>query len=241
MKDGADYIEIDVQTCADGSLVVIHDRDLMRVGGDPRRVEDLTLVEIQRIDVGRRFSERFAGERVPTLEEVIDAVRGRAKLNIELKYNRPDPRLVPAVLDLVNRRQFLNDCVITSLNASAVLEFKRAQPEAVTGLIVTAAIGRVTRVDTDFLSVAAPRATPTAIRNAHRMGKAVHVWTVNNPEAMLQMIETGADNIITDEPDVLRRVLEERALLSDPEKLAMRLRVLFGGGVPIRSAGPSQQ
>jgi glycerophosphoryl diester phosphodiesterase len=73
------------------------------------------------------------------------------------------------------------------------------------------------------------------------MGKAVHVWTVNNPEAMLQMIETGADNIITDKPDVLRRVLEERALLSDPEKLAMRLRVLFGGGVPIRSAGPSQQ
>jgi glycerophosphoryl diester phosphodiesterase len=241
IEDGTDYIEIDVQTCADGSVVVIHDRDLMRVGGDPRRVEDLTLDEIQRIDVGIRFGKDFAGEHVPTLEEVIDGVRGRAKLNIELKYNRPDPRLVPAVVELVEDKNFLEHCVITSLQASAIQEFKAAKPEAITGLIVTASVGRVARVEADFLSIAAHRATASAIRGAHRAGKAVHVWTVNDPQAMLQMIETGADNIITDKPDVLRRVLEERALLSDPEKLAVRLRVLFAGGVPIHSAGPSQQ
>ena len=241
ITDGSDYIEIDVQTCADGGIVVIHDRDLLRVGGDSRRVEDLTLPEIRKIDVGRRFSEEFAGEHVPTLGEVIAAVRDRVKLNIELKYNRPDPALVPAVIDLLRREQFLDQCVITSLDAAALADFRRREPAAPLGLIVTAAIGRVSHVKEDFLSVAAPRATPAAIREAHRAGKTVHVWTVNDPQAMLQMIENGADNIITDKPDVLRTVLEERARLSDPEKVALRLRILFGGGIPIKSAGGSQQ
>jgi len=241
ITDGSDYIEIDVQTCSDGEIVVIHDRDLMRVGGDRRRVEDLTRTELQKIDVGRRFSEQFAGEHVPTLAEVIELVRGRVKLNIELKYNRPDPALVPAVIELLRREQFLDQCVITSLNAAALKDFRRAETAAPTGLIVTAAVGQIARVEESFLSVAAPRATPNAIRDAHQADKQVHVWTVNSPQAMLQMIETGADNIITDRPDVARTVLKERATLSDPEKVALRLRVLFGSGVPIQSTSKSQQ
>jgi len=241
IEDGSDYIELDVQTCADGTVVVLHDGDLMRVAGDARRVEDLRLAELQQIDVGRRFSEQFAGQHVPTLAEVIHLIRGRVKLNIELKYNRPDPKLIPAVREVLRAEQFLDQCVITSLEASAVREFQEAEPTALTGLIVTAAIGRITGLQSDFLSVAAPQATPEFIRKAHRAGKQVHVWTVNEPQAMLQMIENGADNLITDKPDVLRTVLEERSRLSDPEKVALRLRVLFGGGVPINSAGNTQQ
>jgi glycerophosphoryl diester phosphodiesterase len=241
MTDGADYIEIDVQTCADGAIVVIHDRDLMRVGGDPRRVQDLTLAEIRRVDVGRRFSGEFTGEQVPTLTEVIEAVRDQVKLNIELKYNRPDPALVPAVVKVLRRENFLNQCVVTSLNAAALSEFRKLEAAPPIGLIVTAAIGRISRVEQDFLSVAAPRATPAAIREAHRANKQVHVWTVNDPQIMLQMIENGVDNLITDRPDLLRTVLDERAQLSDPEKVALRLRILFGGGAPIGSSGTWQQ
>ena len=142
---------------------------------------------------------------------------------------------------LLRREAFLDQCVITSLNAAALADFRQQETATPMGLIVTAAIGRVSRVKEDFLSVAAPRATPAAIRESHRAGKQVHVWTVNDPQAMLQMIENGADNIITDKPDVLRTVLEERAQLSDPEKVALRLRVLFGGGAPIESAGASRQ
>lgn len=241
IEHGADYAEIDVQTCADGTVVVIHDRDLMRMGGNPGRVENLNLRELQEIDIGQRFAEEFTGEHVPTLKEVIDVARGHIKLNVELKYNRPDPKLIPAVLQLMKTEQFLDQCVITSLDAAAVIQFKEAEPRMQTGLIVTAAIGRVTQVQADFLSVAAAQATPTYIRQSHRADKPVHVWTVNDPMAMLQMIEAGADNIITDKPDVLQTVLHERAQLSDPEKIALRLRVLFGGGVPITTSGDSLQ
>ncbi len=208
---GCDYIELDVQTCADGTVVVIHDGDLLRVAGDSRRVQDLTIAELRRVDVGRHFSAQFTGEHIPTLAEVICRVRGRVKLNIELKFNRPDPALVPAVRKVLCEEQYFEQCVITSLEEAALREFKQLEPTAVTGLIVTAAIRRIPGLKWDLLSVAAPHATPEFIRETHQAGKQVHVWTLNEPQLMLEMIQNGADNLITDKPDVLRAVLEKRA------------------------------
>jgi len=93
IEAGADWSEIDVQETADKVVVVLHDRDLMRLAGDGRRLADLRYDELEKIDVGSRFSPAFAGERVPRLEDVIDTARGHMKLNIELKYYGPDPRL----------------------------------------------------------------------------------------------------------------------------------------------------
>lgn len=241
IADGADYIELDVQTCADGTVVVIHDRDLMRVAGDPRRVEDLTLDQLRGIDVGGHFAPEFAGQRVPTLAEVIHLVRGHAHLNIELKYNRPDQALIPAVGDLLQREQFLDQCVITSLNAGALEEFRGREPHPPTGLIVTASIGRISRVEEDFLSLSAQRVTARTLNEARRANKPVHVWTVNDPREMLQMIESGVDNIITDKPAVLRQILVARSELSVSEKIALRVRVTFGGRTAITSASDAVQ
>jgi glycerophosphoryl diester phosphodiesterase len=80
-----------VQRSRDQVIIVVHDGDLMRLGGDPRKVQDLTAAELTAIDIGRKYNAAFAGEFPPTLEQVIDLVRGRMKLNIEPKYNFPDP------------------------------------------------------------------------------------------------------------------------------------------------------
>jgi len=210
IADGCDFIEIDVQTCADGAVVVVHDRNLLRVAGDARRVEDLTLAELRRMDVGRWFSSQFTGEHVPTLEEVLDLVRGKVRLNIELKYNRPDPNLVPAVLERLRRGRFLGQCVLTSMDPAALCALKTAEPAACTGLILRNAVGRLSRMQGDFLSVAVRRVTAAFVDRAHRAGKPVHVWTVNKPAAMARMIELGVDNLITDVPAVLRGVIEAR-------------------------------
>ena len=87
---GVDYAEIDVHLTADGVPVLVHDEDFQRLAGDPRRPGELTLDQIRRLDVGSRFDRAFAGERVATLAEAIDAVRGRIKLNIELKPTKSD-------------------------------------------------------------------------------------------------------------------------------------------------------
>jgi glycerophosphoryl diester phosphodiesterase len=227
IEAGADYIELDVQRTADGTLAVLHDGDLLRMAGDPRKVGALTAADLAGIDIGRKRGARFAGERVPRLEEVIELARGRIRLNIELKYNVPDPALAPAVVALLRRADFLDQAVITSLDYAALKQVEAIEPRLPTGHIVTASLGDVARTEADFVSLNSAKATPALLRRAHAAGKDVHVWTVNDPEVMVRMIERGVDNVITDNPALLRRVMRERSALSEAEILGLRLRVLF--------------
>ncbi len=227
MDAGATYSELDVQHTRDGQIVVLHDGDFMRMAGDPRKVGELTAADLVSIDVGRRYDAAFAGERAPPLEEVIDLARGRMRINVELKYNVPDPGLAPAVVELLRRKDFLDQVVITSLDPAALRQVEALEPDLPTGHIVTAAVGNVVRTDADFLSLNSAQATPSLVRRAHAAGKGVHVWTVNRPDVMLRMIERGVDNIITDDPALLVRVMRERQSLSRPELLGLRLRILF--------------
>jgi glycerophosphoryl diester phosphodiesterase len=224
---GADYIELDVQHTKDRQVVVIHDGDLMRMGGEPRKVAALTAAELATIDIGRKYAPQFTGETPPTLEQVIDLVRGRMKINIELKYNVPDPGLAPAVIELLRREDFLDQVVITSLDYAALKQVESIEPRLRTGHIITASVGNVLRTEADFLSLNSAQASASLVRRAHRAGKEVHVWTVNTPEVMLRMLERGVDNIITDDPAMAARVLRERSALTAPEILGLRLRVLF--------------
>jgi glycerophosphoryl diester phosphodiesterase len=228
LEAGADYVELDVQRTRDGEIIVLHDGDLMRMGGDPRKVAALTAPELATIDIGRKYDAKFAGERVPRLADVIALARGRMKINIELKYNVPDPGLAPAVVDLLRREDFVGQVVITSLDYAALKQVKSLEPALATGQIVTAAVGDVARTGADFVSLNSAKATPALVRRAHAAGKSVHVWTVDKPEVMLSMIERGVDNIITNDPALLAKVMRDRNTLSAPEKLGLRLRVLFG-------------
>jgi len=117
--------------------------------------------------------------------------------------------------------------VITSLDYAALKQVESIEPRLRTGHIITASVGNVLRTQADFLSLNAAQATPSLVRRAHRAGKDVAVWTVNEPEVMLRMIERGVDNVITDDPALLARVMRERAALSPAEILGLRLRVLF--------------
>ena len=129
IADGATYVEFDVQRTADGVIVVCHDEDLMRVAGSPLVVNRSTLDELRQADIGRSFSDAFAGEQLPTLEEVIDAAEGRIKLVVELKSYKDDaPRLVADVVRILRKRQTGDNAVIMSLKYDEVLEVKRIAP-----------------------------------------------------------------------------------------------------------------
>jgi glycerophosphoryl diester phosphodiesterase len=237
IAEGADYAEIDVQTTADGVVVLLHDADLMRVASVNRRLRDIDYDELRDIDVGSWFAPEFNSERVPTLQEAIDLARGRIKLNIELKFTWADPVLAEKVGHIIRQNGFVSDCVVSSLNFQAVTEIKRSFPELKTGFIVFKAVGNLSRMEADFLSISAARATPRLVRDAHRRGKEVHVWTVNDLSNALSMIEMGVDNMITDEPADIRSLLEAWNALSDGEKIALMLRNLIVG---IESPQPSE-
>ncbi|MCP3902385.1 MAG: hypothetical protein GY715_02020 [Planctomycetes bacterium] len=227
IEDGADFCEIDVQTTADGVVVLIHDADLMRVSSEPARLRDLAYADLADVDVGSWFDPAFADERVGTLQEAIDIARGRIKLNIELKFNWDDPALTPAVARLIRDNDYARECVVSSLDFSSLAETREAVPGVPTGFIVFHALGDVARMEADFLSINAAQATPGLVRDLHRRGREIHVWTVNDLHNALAMIEVGVDNIITDRPEELRALVTDWNALSDSEKIALMLRNLI--------------
>lgn len=228
IADGADFAEFDVQETADGVIVVAHDADLMRVAGSPAVITGTTLSDLRDVDVGSHFGPQFAGERIPTLEEVIDTARGRIRLNVELKTYAGDYRsLAGKVVGTLEEQKMLGDAVVMSLEYREVQEVRRLDPNVTVGFTPSVAIGDVTRLDCDFLAVSASMAQGPLIAAAHAEGKGVHVWTVNEPVDISLMIDRGVDNIITDDPATAVRVLEERADLSNVERLLLRFRHLY--------------
>jgi glycerophosphoryl diester phosphodiesterase len=228
IASGADYAEVDVQPTADGVVVLLHDRDLKRVAGDPRRLEDLTYDEVRQLDVGRWFGPAFAGERVPTLAEAIDLCRGRIKMNIELKVYGGDRGLAGKVNRLIHDKGFDADCLVTTFDYDTLREMKRQNPDLRRGLIVAYALGDVSRLEVEALSVRADFLSDDLLHSAHRHGREVHVWTVNDARRMTRLMQRGVDNLITDDPDLALRVRDEWKNRTGAERLVLASRLLLG-------------
>jgi glycerophosphoryl diester phosphodiesterase len=224
IEAGADYAEIDVQRTRDGVIVVVHDADLMRVAGDPRRIAAVSFTEIaelvQRPDDGSPPAER----RVATLDQFLERARGRIGLTIELKYYGPDPDLAPAVVERVRAAGMEEEVVLMSLDVGAVEQLAAIAPDLTIGYVTAAVVGDPTRLPVSFLAVSRAAATPRLLRSAAERGLDVQVWTVNRATVMAELIERGVDGLITDDPALAVRVRDEMLRLSAASRLMLRFR-----------------
>lgn len=224
IKDGADYIEVDVQITADGVPVLWHDSDMSRVFGLKERISEVTYEDIRNRDAGSWFNTDFAGERIVTLSKAVETVRGRAGLFLDLKPDRNTPNLTRAVVELLQSRNFVDGTVIAAADWTTLQEVTQLEPELKTALLAQFIVGPLWEDNYDILGLRSNRATPAAVARAHRDNNELHVWTVNHRAAMSKFVDMGVDNIITDRPGVLSELLQERASLSNTELLATKLR-----------------
>jgi glycerophosphoryl diester phosphodiesterase len=118
--------------------------------------------------------------------------------------------------------------LIMSLNRNALQKFRTIRPGWKVGLLTAVAVGKLTMVDADFLAVNVNMATPRFVRSAHRKGKAVYVWTVNDPLTMSIMMGRGVNAIITDKPALAKSILAQRRQMSSLERLLVEASTLFG-------------
>ncbi len=234
IEDGADFVEIDVQETADGEVVVFHDSDFMKVAGRALKLWEARAEDLAAIDVGSWFDPPYSGERVPTLEQVLLACKGRAKVNIELKYYGHDQDLERKVVEIVERTGMTPNVVLMSLKYDKVQKVKSLRPNWTYGLLTSVNLDNAVKLDVDFLAVNVAVATRRFIRRAHRNEKEVYVWTVNDPFQMSAMMSHGVDGIITDEPALAKRVLEIRSQMNPVQ----RLLVGIGSEVGAFTLGP---
>ena len=228
IADGTDYIELDVQETADGEVVIMHDSDFMKVAGLDLKIWDATYEQIRAIDMGSWYDSAFSGERVPTLHEVLDRCKDRTKVCIELKYYGHDQRLEERVVEIVEAAGMVNQVVLMSLNYEGVKKLNALRPDWTVGLLAAKAVGDITELDADFLAVNSGMGTRRFVRRAHRSGKDVYLWTVNDAAQMSRYLSMGVDGIITDDPAKARGVLEGRAGMNIAQRLALALAAWAG-------------
>ncbi|OAI56775.1 hypothetical protein AYO47_08685 [Planctomyces sp. SCGC AG-212-M04] len=226
IADNADWAEIDVQRTADDKLVVMHDIDLARVGGGNRPVEHVTLAEIQTLDIGTPFGPQFAGERIPTFEEVLVAAGDKLRLNVELKpHGRTDDLpLAERTVAAIQKAGHVNRCRICSQSFEAIQAARKLEPGIPIGFIAGAAVGDLAKLDVNYLMVKTDLAQRALIDRAAAHHIHVHAWTVNNADVVAQLVDDGVANIITDDVPLIRARLNELQALTPTERLLLRAR-----------------
>jgi glycerophosphoryl diester phosphodiesterase len=228
LAQGTDWVEIDVQESADGVIVVIHDRDLKKVGGVDMNVHNSTLEQLQSVDIGSWFAAEFSDQRIPTLEQILLACKGKAKVVIELKYYGHEQQLEQRVAEVVEATGMSQDVVAMSLSYEGISRMRALRPDWRVGLLTSVSAGNLDGLDLDFYAINAGFANGRFVRSAHRAKRKVMVWTINDVVGTSKMMSRRVDGIITDNPGLVRSVLEQRASLSGGERLLLELATLFG-------------
>ena len=227
LRHHADVVENDIQRTSDGELVILHDNSLARTtdveqvfpGREPWQVGAFTLAEIKQLDAGSWFAPRFAGERVPTLREWVEAVGSSAGMLLEAKT----PELYPGIehdideelrsIPAFNRAVKAERVVMQSFNHTWLRSYSDVAPDVTVGLLFSS---RPTDADMVAASEWADQVNPrftsidqAVVARVHELGMDIGVWTVNDGAGMRRAIDWGVDGIITNYPQVLDDILRE--------------------------------
>lgn len=217
---GYHYLETDVHATNDGAVVAFHDEDLERVADRAGRILDLSSDDVAEIIIGE-------GHTIPTMAELLEEFPD-CRFNIDLK----SPSAVRPLVDLLERTASHDRVLVGSFSLRRLDEFRRltggrvatsaAPPEVAAfmtlplpRLVRMVTRGRVRALQVPRRRGRLPVVTPGLVRRAHAAGAHVHVWTIDEPEEMNELLDIGVDGLITDRTDLLKEILIARGLWRD--------------------------
>lgn len=224
---GVDALEMDIHSTADGVIVVSHDPDVNRVTNGKGRINAMTLAALQALDAGywwtadqgKTYPFRGQGITMPTLEEVFQAFP-EMWINVDIKQT--EPGIVRPFADLIRRYNMTDKMMVGSFDGHTAADFRREMPEVAAAASKNEArlLYGLSKVRLERLYWGKAQAmqlpeyegrihvvTPRFVEAAHRVGTAVHVWTVDEEADMQRMINMGVDGLMTDYPERLLKLL----------------------------------
>ncbi len=208
---GAHVVETDVHLSRDDEVVVIHDETVDRTTDGHGLVRDLTVDELQALDAGSWFDPRFAGQRIPTLDEVCAWARERVPLAIEIK-NGPIyyPGIASKVVGILRAYDMLRQAIVISFDHYVLREVKMLAPDVVTGLLYVGRlvdpVGAARAAGADAIHSQWAYTTPDLVQTVHAAGLAVSAWTANDVRQLRVLDQIGVDSIASDFPDLFDQV-----------------------------------
>ena len=206
---GADYVEFDIILTKDNKFVVMHDYNLKRLAGVNKRVQDMNFDEV----VGLTIKQGDYTSKIPSLEEFINKAKElNMNLVIELKpHGAEPPNYIDILIDEVKRLK-LENYKFMSLNSKVMEELETKVPTLETGYVIPLQFGNFHHSNVDFFVIEDFSYRDRLVEQARKENKQVFVWTINNPALITKYLQSPADGIITDEPELVK---EEKDILEN--------------------------
>jgi glycerophosphoryl diester phosphodiesterase len=210
---GCDFVEIDVRRTKDGGLVIMHDNNVRRMTNGTGKIEDLTLAEIRRLEVKNRPGTKWAGQKVPTFDEILERAKGRIKIYVDHKQAPP-----AEVLAAIEKHGMLRDVVVYG-SVPILREYKKLAPSVwimpghPKSIAAIQALSRDLKPET--LDGSVLEWTREQVEAAHACG--AQVWVDNrsnldNEAGIKRAVDLGVDAIQTDDPATVLRILKQMGL-----------------------------
>ncbi len=221
---GAKEIELDVHQTSDGEIVVLHDAVLTKTTNGHGKVCNTKYSKLRTYDAGFWFGNEFKGEKVPLLSEILDFIRGNARVIIEIKFgSRLYPGIERNIWDLVTETNMTENVIISSSKVTVLKTLKEISNRIELAKILTpreilkplfqensyirrySLLNRITELHPHWSFI-----DPRFMRWASNEKKKVVVWTVNKEKRMKTLVRKGVDGIITNYPDIALSTLAGR-------------------------------
>ena len=198
---GADYVEFDIILTKDNKFVVMHDYNLKRLAGLNKRVQDMNFDEV----VGLTIKQGDFTSKIPSLEEFVNKAKElNMKLVIELKPHGAEPSNYIDILIGEIKRLKLENYKFMSLNSKVMEELETKVPNLETGYVIPLQFGNFHHSNIDFFVIEDFSYRDRLVEQARKENKQVFVWTINNPALITKYLQSPADGIITDEPELMK-------------------------------------
>ena len=198
---GADYVEFDIILTKDNKFVVMHDYNLKRLAGLNKRVQDMNFDEV----VGLTIKQGDFTSKIPSLEEFVNKAKElNMKLVIELKPHGAEPSNYIDILIGEIKRLKLENYKFMSLNSKVMEELETKVPNIETGYVIPLQFGNFHHSNVDFFVIEDFSYRDRLVEQARKENKQVFVWTINNPALITKYLQSPADGIITDEPELVK-------------------------------------
>lgn len=211
----AHAFECDVRLSADGAVVVMHDADVDRVTNGTGAVSALRLAELRALDAGSWFGDQFAGQRILTIEEVMDTAR-RLDFDLVLEIKgepEPSPSLVKQSVEAIAQAGWQSRTAVISFHHPCLAWAKEWGPDIATGILyghgTPDPIAEARLVGASSIRPHYSRVDEIITDQAHEAGLCLHTWVANEPAHALALAEMGVDSIGTDMPGRIVETLRE--------------------------------
>ena len=213
---GADGIELDVQMTKDGELVVIHDETIDRVSNGKGWVKDYTYEELKKFNFNKTHLE-YTKEEIPTLEQVYLLIKPtNLTINVEIKTGIVFyPGIEGRVLELTERLGMKERVIYSSFNHYTIRKIKESDPQAKTGMLYEDGITDAVDYACDIVKADALHPSgynvlyPGFLDKCRERNRQLHVWTINEEKDMRMLCEAGVDAMITNYPDIAKKIRDE--------------------------------